>query len=704
MDSLQQDPYGHDAAEAHYRHKADRDRRRREASRRQQQQQSTFLTAPPAYQPGPSITAPMQASSMSAAQAATRRVAEVEQPPRTRDDRSRREQAPSQSSSSRRHHSPQTRPQPPATYSPFPPTAPVQRRPVANQSDSRPRNESPSQARPGSADSVLSFVSTTSQARPSRTVAAANPPSPQQSTISARRKPVFPPLPPARPTSSGSSFLKKLSFSGKSPARNGSVSSNNSQASNQSRPYTPSRIRRASNDIAKNLTLLTLPASSRTTYLSEKSAAREEDLEKDRTANPNLRPRFQRDFLEWRARKEGIWDDDKGVQDLVGMSMTAEERRLAVQAALQGRGSGGDVRWSAEEEVDRLKKSGHLPGQKEASSTGGGHTASEEIAMFLARGLDPLRKKDGGRKDSKSISPYRFHSDLPFEEWDQEDGEDDLPSNYGDRKDSHPFSISSFSASSSSGSELELQPPQVNILRDPAVVAKAYVKLSKTRKIGRLRDTVYSDPGNPFDGESDIDEVDFGVAGVGREITPAEQKESSAKDETPPPPLDFWRESWPSQSRLSKRRGVLQINTKEKRSHEDGKKVGQFKRRSAASSSSSSDDYDDAGPPPGFWRGQSSVKVRKRPETQTRQEVEESRGRKRGPRDGAETVILAPAPKRSGTPALIREHSLPLFPEDKKEMGNRNAKEDDENRDTRDTRFYKFYSGVLGEYTVQTPR
>ncbi|SMQ52603.1 unnamed protein product [Zymoseptoria tritici ST99CH_3D7] len=608
---------------------------------------------------------------------------------------------------------------------------------MANQSDSRPRNESPSQARPGSADSVLSFVSTTSQARPSRTVAAANPPSPQQSTIPPRRKPVFPPLPPARPTSSGSSFLKKLSFSGKSPGRNGSVSSNNSQASTRSRPSTPSRIRRASNDIAKNLTLLTLPASSRTTYLSEQSAAREEDLEKDRTANPNLRPRFQRDFLEWRARKEGIWDDDKGVQDLVGMSMTAEERRLAVQAALQGRGSGGDVRWSAEEEVDRLKKSGHLPGQKETSSSGGGHTASEEIAMFLARGLDPLRKKDGNKKgrqnsddsgmdfadcgaedmledcqrcgrpvggNSKLISPYRFHPDLSFEEWDQEDGEDDLPSNYGDRKDSHPFSISSFSASSSSESELELQAPQVNILGDPVVVAKAYVKLSKTRKIGRLRDTVYSDPGNPFDGESDINEADFGMAGVGREITPAEQKKISAKDETPPPPLDFWRESWPSQSRLSKRRGVLQINTKERRSHEDGKKVRQFKRKSAASSSSSSDDYDDAGPPSGFWRGQSSVKVRKRPEMQTRQEVEESRGRKRGPRDGGETVIHAPTPKRSGTPALIREHSLPLFPEDKKEMGDRNAKEDDENRDNRDTRFYKFYSGVLGEYTVQTPR
>ncbi|EGP86066.1 uncharacterized protein MYCGRDRAFT_94570 [Zymoseptoria tritici IPO323] len=549
---------------------------------------------------------------------------------------------------------------------------------------------------------AILFVSTTSQARPSRTVAAANPPSPQQSTIPPRRKPVFPPLPPARPTSSGSSFLKKLSFSGKSPSRNGSVSSNSSQASTRSRPSTPSRIRRASNDIAKNLTLLTLPASSRTTYLSEQSAAREEDLEKDRTANPNLRPRFQRDFLEWRARKEGIWDDDKGVQDLVGMSMTAEERRLAVQAALQGRGSGGDVRWSAEEEIDRLKKSGHLPGQKETSSSGGGHTASEEIAMFLARGLDPLRKKDGNKKDSKSISPYRFHSDLPFEEWDQEDGEDDLPSNYGDRKDSHPFSISSFSASSSSESELELQPPQVNILGDPVVVAKAYVKLSKTRKIGRLRDTVYSDPGNPFDGESDIDEADIGMAGVGREITPAEQKNNSAKDETPPPPLDFWREIWPSQSRLSKRRGVLQINTKERRSHEDGKKVRQFKRKSAASSSS--DDYDDAGPPSGFWRGQSSVKVRERPEMQTRQEVEESRGRKRGPRDGGETVIHAPTPKRSGTPALIREHSLPLFPEDKKEMGDRNAKEDDENRDNRDTRFYKFYSGVLGEYTVQTPR
>jgi hypothetical protein len=93
------------------------------------------------------------------------------------------------------------------------------------------------------------------------------------------------------------------------------------------------------------------------------------------------------------------------------MSMTVEERRVAIQAALQGRGRNGDVRWSAEEEIDRMKKSGnHSQAHATSSSSrGGGHrrdlTASEEIAMFLAKGLDPLRRKEGrggkkGRQNS----------------------------------------------------------------------------------------------------------------------------------------------------------------------------------------------------------------------------------------------------------------------------------------------------------------
>jgi hypothetical protein len=320
---------------------------------------------------------------------------------------------------------------------------------------------------------------------------------------------------------------------------------------------------------------------------------------------------------------------------------------------------------------------------------------------------------------------------------DEEDLEDDLPSNYsgvGDRKVSHPFSVSSFSDSSSSDLGIDAAGDVENVPMMSPIDPGTYIKISGTRRIGRLRDTVYSDPGNPFDEEED-------------DATPMFEHEATRESPvvphrniTPSPPAEFWRNSWSCQSKLSKRKGFLKIDTKERRSHEDGKKVRSFSElgRTASMSSSSSDEYDNVAPPSAFWMGRSGSKNRKRSddhesalehddtddptielaqpskrvrreqregargqaEAMSRAESERQREGRSDLENGNKTPILSPTPRRSGTPTLIREHSFLTRESDavNDEKGKTKEESEDVNRDTR---FYKFYSGVLGEYVGQ---
>jgi hypothetical protein len=230
-----------------------------------------------------------------------------------------------------------------------------------------------------------------------------------------------------------------------------------------------------------------------------------------------------------------------------------------------------------------------------------------------------------------------------------------------------------------------------------------------------LRDTVYSDPGNPFDHDVEPDRtVVLPVTTLPEHLTGEQDIQSISS--TPPPPSAFWRKSWSyrSISACSRRKALLEIDTRERRSHEDGKKFRRFEHGDTASpsssSASSSDDYRDFDPPTAFWRGGTGgLEVNKlRAERYAPAMTEkihaafgddEGKNERQVGKSGC--YIHAPTPRRSGTPVLIRELSVPAFVNDDETGRYKERKKEGNEVESRDTKFYKFYSGVLGEYVKQ---
>lgn len=176
-----------------------------------------------------------------------------------------------------------------------------------------------------------------------------------------------------------------------------------------------------------------------------------------------------------------------------------------------------------------------------------------------------------------------------------------------------------------------------------------YMKIVVSKRIRRLRRTIYEDPGNPF------------------LIFDFEEQEISENDA---PPSSFWKP-----------------------------------------------DADDA-PPPGFWGPGDVSPAFSGPSrhASTKHEFDSILGggsERRSPdvKDARDSPIHAPTPQRIGTPALIKDHSIPAAGDVQHQnfggthQGSVSQKQlpapaaaPSQNAGSRDTAFYGFYDNVLQEY------
>lgn len=118
---------------------------------------------------------------------------------------------------------------------------------------------------------------------------------------------------------------------------------------------------------------------SRTRWRVSEKARMEQKLEEARRQDPSTRPRYQQEYLDWKARR--LAGGGPAEMDAHGVSaeMDAHERTVALDKALRSKNGRG-----------------RLEAQRERDATAP-LTACEQIALLVARAADPLRR---GRRNS----------------------------------------------------------------------------------------------------------------------------------------------------------------------------------------------------------------------------------------------------------------------------------------------------------------
>ncbi|KXT18154.1 hypothetical protein AC579_7709 [Pseudocercospora musae] len=276
-------------------------------------------------------------------------------------------------------------------------------------------------------------------------------------------------------------------------------------------------IRRASNDIGKGVDILRMGSADRDKWVQREKDKILREVEEARRQNAAMRPKYQQDYMAERQRQ------------------SIDNRNSSRPPPKNGEFSAGDQLNALERALQDENDPNHAEALADALRSGK-RTAGEGFAFFLSKAIDPLKSKkprqnsddsdlsfaDIGNADEmldcercgrpvltglkdglcercyairlKGVQDWFDQTSSPAADSDNDDASDSSWS-----ASSHNSYLSRRSATSKSFSNSGTRSNHSSPTRARPVDEERYMKIAVNRRIRRIRQTIYIDPGNPFE-------------------------------------------------------------------------------------------------------------------------------------------------------------------------------------------------------------